>query len=401
MATKAQCFTVMKILIFNIILSLFDVGSDVVNGIDMIRGSLFSLISGEVSNTSSITVLQNITNNTSNITSQDNDLIWGSLSIAIIFLPGIPVALFTYFYDVKKIKSYPKFFATLFAYPVYNIITQFMFICKHDNRGKQVSAQRYMSCEGFFEACPQLILQGFTILYGREITEVQTVSMIISLCSLANAGIQLDAVVNTSSGSPPTGLNKVLYTLSVLPIFLLCIVFRALSLVLIAGFLRYYAIIPVTVIFIILVVISKMKISYSKYWENTILRACANIGTMTLADGSGEGIFDNDITVLYYSSISTYSILSILLLGITLTSNIVSVEFRDLWFPHWQDLLLNPNDLIYCTVALLTIGLIHIIIVRVYRKDLVTWHYPGNVENGYTPLCCYRNCVREDDRSNN
>ena len=76
--------------------------------------------------------------------------------------------------------------------------------------------------------------------------------------------------------------------MSVLPIYLLCIVFRVLSLVLIAGFLRYYAIIPVTGIFIILVVISR-KIGTSSDWEYTIIRACANIGTMTLSDGAGSG----------------------------------------------------------------------------------------------------------------
>ena len=45
-----------------------------------------------------------------------------------------------------------------------------------------------------FQAYPQLILQGFTVLYGREPTIVQLLSMLISLCNLANAGIQLDTV---------------------------------------------------------------------------------------------------------------------------------------------------------------------------------------------------------------
>jgi len=140
-----------------------------------------------------------------------------------------------------------------------------------------------LGSEAFWESFSQMCLQGYTILYGYAITNVQIVAIMASFLFLSKVSINYDIVMTQKSLLLSETLGHVLKTI---PCYCTTIVFRVLAFSLTIAFLRGYAAIPITLLFIELA-----ALSYNRYkkqankdnWElcmSVYLSAISNISVI-------------------------------------------------------------------------------------------------------------------------
>ena len=243
------CIVKFILCVFAVSLLLFDVGSDWLNGLDMV-----GLINQtEIINTLSSILPQNITtfqsskDATQSISDQDEryNVIYGWLTIGITFLPGVVSS-------VVMLADLGPGLATLIfvlGYIVlYPLVCIYFIIQSHASTKHKYKryAQIATGNEAFFEAALQLLLQLFIIGYNKEPTHFTLFAITVSFITLskkvpdwdlANAGINPDGFLRTILSMI---MNTPLYGLSIVS-RLVCL---AVSLVL----FRYWALIPLVIL---------------------------------------------------------------------------------------------------------------------------------------------------------
>ena len=112
---------------------------------------------------------------------------------------------------------------------------------------------KLVAAEAFFESFPQMILQGYTILYGYEVTTAQIISICASFLLLARTCIWIDLFMLDEE---LTFRETIIHTIKVLPTHVSTIIFRVSSFSLTIAFLRGWSVIPIVVLYFGLLIIT-------------------------------------------------------------------------------------------------------------------------------------------------
>ena len=251
------------ILVYNIIESLisifasvFDITTDLRNSMDFLR--------------------YNVTNegNQGNRTIERSDPVWTAVGIGIVFLPGL-LSIPLFFTTAITNRSWKGALAALILslfYPITLIVVQLLMLLiactgrggNGKNKGIQGVAMTMVGLEAFWESFPQMVLQVCTLLYGYPITPIQRVTIITSFILLAKTSISYDMMMTTSDLT----LNEtVKHILKTMPCYFTTIVSRVLSISLTISYLRIWSIVPITILFLELVLLSYRR--YSKQKDRT------------------------------------------------------------------------------------------------------------------------------------
>ena len=251
------------ILIYNIIESLisifasvFDITTDLRNSMDFLR--------------------YNVTNgsNQGNGIIERSDPLWTGIGIGIVFLPGL-LSIPLFFTTAITNRSWKGAIAALILslfYPITLIVVQLLMLLiactgrggNGKNKGIQGVAMTMVGLEAFWESFPQMVLQVCTLLYGYPITPIQRVTIITSFILLAKTSISYDMMMTTSDLT----LNEtVKHILKTMPCYFTTIVSRVLSISLTISYLRIWSIVPITILYLELVLLSYRR--YSKQKDRT------------------------------------------------------------------------------------------------------------------------------------
>ena len=251
------------ILVYNIIESLisifasvFDITTDLRNSMDFLR--------------------YNVTNgsNQGNGIIERSDPVWTGIGIGIVFLPGL-LSIPLFFTTAITNRSWKGAIAALILslfYPITLIVVQLLMLLiactgrgdNGKNRGIQGVAMTMVGLEAFWESFPQMVLQVCTLLYGYPITPIQRVTIITSFILLAKTSISYDMMMTTSDLT----LNEtVKHILKTMPCYFTTIVSRVLSISLTISYLRIWSIVPITILYLELVLLSYRR--YSKQKDRT------------------------------------------------------------------------------------------------------------------------------------
>ena len=188
-----------RILFFQILPSLLDLGSDILNALDMIFAGKFGQEVGAGSG-SCPEFMQNFLNMCAH---QEKDFydneslqrkICGLISLSLVFLPGVVKALKVFAKHVKsgEYSKMPKVLIYL-PYPLYVFYIQLKAFFNPRSDKHQRSLLRALSMEAFYESFPQLVLQIITIIYKYRTSTVQLISISFSFIMLAKTVMHLDS----------------------------------------------------------------------------------------------------------------------------------------------------------------------------------------------------------------
>ena len=118
--------------------------------------------------------------------------------------------------------------------------------------------------EAFWESFPQMVLQVCTLLYGYPITSIQRATIMTSFLLLAKTSISYDMMMTTSDLAL---IETVKHILKTIPCYFTTIVSRVLSISLTISYLRIWSIVPITILYLELVLLSYRR--YSKQKDRT------------------------------------------------------------------------------------------------------------------------------------
>lgn len=317
------CTTVVKKLI-TFASSLFDLGSDFINSLDFLGYNMSGKISSLVldSFSSSIGEVDNLTMPDQNITTnpslialldgrnntkmdemQEIHHFWGILGISIMFLPGIIIQfpfMLKFFKDngcsCRYWKEIPIRFFGFLIYPITLIVTQIMSLCcsvedryigdLYMSNSMEKWALGLVAMEAFFESAAQMVLQGFTIIYGYQVTAIQGVTIAASFILLAKMSIEFDILMTEKELSCK---GTLMHTIQTLPCYATTITFRIASLILTFSYLRYWAIIPTFILITVLAGLSWIRYEDESYYErftHAYFLTLSNVGVLNAYSAS-------------------------------------------------------------------------------------------------------------------
>ena len=222
---------------------------------------------------------------------------WGIIGFIILFLPGI-LLLPPFLCGAIRNKKWNFFFVFLILIPVYPltlILLQLLYVFSnfcHGYKSTSVIANIFIGMEAFFEAFGQLVLQGYTILYGYAkdessslsgFKEVQIISIGFSFLALSRVAILYDM---TMKRVEMTFVESLRHTLEILPCYAFTIIFRVISFSLTIAYLRIYAVIPIGVLLVELFIISYLRYvnveEISRKFSFVYLAALSNFGVLNV-----------------------------------------------------------------------------------------------------------------------
>ena len=232
--------------------------------------------------------------------------IWGTVAMALIFLPGavlfLPLTLELYQTFFIRRLTFFNIKSTLLKYccwclspvamallPFCTILYHFMHTLLHfialifdigisifgghsqAMEGKNGLSPWIQLCknvvenlhgkEAFYESFPQLVLQGYTLLYGYKSTPIQMTSITFSLFMLSKTAVQNDIFM---SGKNMNFTESLSHSARTLPCYLTTIVFRVSTFCLTIACLRRWAWIPMICLLLELVVVSYVRYQSQK-----------------------------------------------------------------------------------------------------------------------------------------
>ena len=287
----------------------FDIGSDITNSLDFL--GVFNkdtypnttlLPSNNVTYLNTTTMPLCNTQKSTDCAAMDQrqDLIWGILSLSIIFLPGALLAfasILELLYEDKR----PKILLWItFAIPLLAVAFPFLVLYKQSHAiitkcrkrdiepKDQLKITQLTGIEAFLESTIQLLLQLFTILNGYDTTPLQMVTITASFFQIARCSLVNDLETKLALTKGNTLGFKVLLkeTIYRLPLYASTIIFRIGSLCLTMAYLRYYSLIPIAVLFFTQTMITWSRCKKNNYggigeaFRQTFNLVVCNIGVV-------------------------------------------------------------------------------------------------------------------------
>ena len=236
----------------------FDVGSDVWNSLEFLGIIARSTVSNTItfSNANDSMAMEDDAQ-------QEIHVIWGTLGICTIFLPGILLlpAMLADDLSERNWKYAARNMVRFLFFPILlQITTMLALISKRyrEDEERMKFVQFVVGAEAFFESFVQLTLQEYTILYGYPVTKTQIATIVASFIMLARASILFEI---QRSGKGLSCLETIIHTVKILPCYATTIIFRTSSLTLTIGYLREWSVIPICILYLELVFLAYLMCS--------------------------------------------------------------------------------------------------------------------------------------------
>ena len=384
----------------------FDVGSDVVTGVNFLQGGHGSGGNGT-----------NMTYAVDDDQSTAPDTAWGAITLSLVFMPGlifgVAVVMGSIAEDWKKCGMWmdalsgfvvgaflPVIVPSMFIY-----IIVLMMLKKEVSEGINRGFIAASGLEASLEALPQLVLQLHTILNGYETTWIQCLSIASSFTTIAISSISSDVEFGQSGEDEEdlTLKEKAKMFVERLPCYLTTIIFRSLSLTLTISFLREYSPIPIIVLLLELVVLANISISKSELkghgkLVSICLLAVSNVGSMngyTVVDlfnigddDDDDSVQEDDQHVAWFIKISAIvtTIHHFLVMSAIITMGSVDPNL----FPHWTspEFLLSPSghDFYWAITLTMVLGVNSLILLLYRARNIVVIKKKKTQENEESSL---------------
>lgn len=366
---------ILKIIFLDIIPSLGDILSDLLNSREMLGG--LNVISTTIHNVF-YTVTEVSGNDTSernstsdrNSTStyhEDQDVIWGCIGFFLIFAPGLPMAIACVNYFICQGGFYPfrRCVAILcfICYPFAILITQIGGLC-----GSVVSDNilvAFVGGEAFFQSSPQMVLQLFTIQYGYQTGPLQIITICLSFFLLAKTAIMFDLLYLESVDTKLDNWKmKVKYVIKVIPVYTTGIVFRIGGLSITIAYLRYWSLILIAIL-IYQYAVTAYQLGYNG--RDIFIAIISNLGSMT------RGVMDSGTKAqASFAFLTISSILTFIHQSTCLVSILVMTNLSPSYFSHW-----SPKTKLkyfpytnYIISGVIAVGILNLILIFTRRDTL-------------------------------
>ena len=247
---------------FTFCASGFDVGSDIVNSFSFLGVLSFPRRHDDTSHCET--------------RNQGKDLMWGILSLGMVFLPGFIYSL-TFcvetFYRATWCGRCLILFGMILFTPICSVGFPFVFLSlqlkaiintfrniKIDQED-QLRITQFTGFEAAIESTLQLILQLFIIFIGYPSSILQKVTVAASLFQIARCSVLNDietkiGMMKINELSIKESLKETIYRL---PLYASTIIFRVGSIVLTTAYLRLFALIPIAILFVTQTTITWMR----------------------------------------------------------------------------------------------------------------------------------------------
>lgn len=382
--------------------SSFDVTMDVIAGVGFIKGTKnhTSTLNTSVTtnSTGDVPVTYILLNSSANSTNTqeitNHHLVWGYLTIALIFLPGIFVVLspdtVERYWNCKKEYVLFRLLFTFvcLCYPLLLAIIQIIALCSPTDHTSNRNLIHLVAYEAFFESAPQLMLQLFTLFYKYEGSWVQAITIIGSAFLLGKTVIEFDATFHNVELKGFMGTVK--YTLSVLPLYVSSILFRIVSITITLAYLRFWSLLPMLTLLLELIVTSGVCIQ----WNPTVIYAMvlSNLSTMNVGmvyDLDKDYLANHPLPVDINRRLKTFVKVSTVVTYLHHTICLVIIIVLVIYYPtkmaHWNSDLVNflqPNDsnfrLLFAMIFLT--GLMNLLLVLYTTRDIKLHVEPSQTE---------------------
>ena len=351
--------------------SIINVSSDAINSLDMIGCNVSNKV-GEGINTVTDGIMDGIKGldaaNITNSTSIDvrEDVIWGSMGLILVFLPGVPF-LITYG-STGSIKETVIAVGSFFCFPFALITIQMLAVC---GIGEEFLPS-LIAVEAVFQCFPQLVLQFFIIIYDYPITPV----LIITICSSFLVLLKNAIMYDKESITFKDWQGVIRYSFKIVPIYVIFLLFRVGCYSILLAYLRFWALIPLGLLIIELWILARFYIDYSPV--DAMIATIMNIGMMNMGkrwrdtDVSlsmkmawhGKWNLTRDMRFIKWSTITIF-----FHLFLTMSILIMMVNTNPEMMDHWPALILHPTschkfDFNVVCGSVLACGAVNVLLMR-------------------------------------
>jgi hypothetical protein len=245
--------------------------------------------------------------------------------------------------------------------------------------------------EAFYESFSQMVLQGYTIMYGYDTTTIQMVTIAASFLLLSKTVITYDI---TNAELNLTFCQKMIHILKSIPIYCSSIVFRVFSFVLTISYLRNYSIFPISILFIELGLLAYIRYRNEEFgdkqhpyarWVNIYTTTVSNAGVLNISTiKNASNIKDEDVKAtrkfIRLSSITTFIhhtlVLIIILMVIIFNPDYLTDE-------QFKYLKLKPDNLLFYPAfgVTIAIGLLSMILCLTLASNMIIVKKPTDQES--------------------
>ena len=333
----------------NLIRSIINTSSDAINSLDMIGLNVSSKVREGIHSVGD-QILDKfqpyIGLGSSNYTNQTRldvraDVIWGSTGMILLFLPGVAFLVANGF--TGSVKNTVVAFGTFFCFPVALILIQMLAMC---GIGEEY-VPSLIAVEAVFQCFPQLVLQFFIILYDYPLTPLFLVTSLSSFAVLLKNAIMYDK----KSVSFEDWQEILKYLINIVPIYVTLILFRVGCYSMLLAYFRFWAIVPLALLFIELCLLARFYIDFALM--DAVAASIMNMGMMNMGKWwrdtdvnlsmkmawHGEWNLSRDMKFIKWSAIIIF-----LHLSLSMAVLMMMVNLNPQMMEHWSELILHPTD---------------------------------------------------------
>ena len=185
---------------------------------------------------------------------------------------------------------------------------------------------------------PQIVLQLVAVLYLRPPGPVQVLVFMISVLVIGKSVVQYDVLYKEGTTNRDVDLSlirKLRYSILVFPMYLTSIIFRIGSLVLLIGYLRYFAILPIILPILIVCIVASV-LNFEK--KDIFILACTNTCIMSVGPlkSANDSKRQSRFNFIFLSSLGSFFMFTAFLIGL-----VYAINTDHTFMSHWNILLLS------------------------------------------------------------
>lgn len=258
-----------KILFINVLPSLLDLCTDILNGLSMI-GLVFNWCDEEGKTLewfSDICEKGEVEKMAFNALPRK---ICGAISLSMIFWPGVVMAIQNIALHIKT-KEYNKIPYSLIYlfFPAYIIYVEAKAFFHPNTRSYRQNLVKTLSMEAFYESFPQLVLQTITIIYGYPTNPIQVLSISFSFLVLTKTMLMIDnqdeVTSEMQSKSMPENRavlgslkSAIKYNFWLFPLYISSVIYKVGVFSLTVAFFRIWSLLTMSLLIIQMIVLAKV-----------------------------------------------------------------------------------------------------------------------------------------------
>ena len=258
-----------KILFINVLPSLLDLCTDILNGLSMI-GLVFNWCDEEGK---TLEWFSDICEKGEAEKRAFNALprkICGAISLSMIFWPGVVMAIQNIALHIKT-KEYNKIPYSLIYlfFPAYIIYVEAKAFFHPNTRSYRQNLVKTLSMEAFYESFPQLVLQTITIIYGYPTNPIQVLSISFSFLVLTKTMLMIDNQDEVTSEMQSKSMSEnravlgslksaIKYNFWLFPLYISSVIYKVGVFSLTVAFFRIWSLLTMSLLIMQMIVLAKI-----------------------------------------------------------------------------------------------------------------------------------------------